>query len=103
MNCVRVASCLALAALAFLTGCGPSSGGRQEVSGTIKLKGQPLDQGVIDFTPVESQATKGGAVITNGSYKIPRALGLLTGKYHVTITAGDGRTKANSEEPPGPT
>jgi hypothetical protein len=84
-------------------GCGANYGGRQEVKGTIKLKGQPLDQGVIDFTPLESQPTKGGAVISNGSYLIPRQSGLMKGKYRVMITSGDGRTPENSNEPPGPT
>ena len=84
-------------------GCGPDYGGRQEVKGTIKLKGQLLDQGVIDFTPLESQPTKGGALISNGAYNIPRKSGLMKGKYRVIITAGDGRTRENSDEPPGPT
>src|SRR5690242_4465838 len=86
----------------LLIGCGPSSGGRQEVKGTIKLKGEPLNQAVIDFTPLESQPTKMGALITDGSYIIPRASGLMPGKYRVMITAGDGRTPENSDQPPGP-
>jgi hypothetical protein len=92
-----------VALTASILGCGPNSGGRQEVKGTIKLKGQPLDQGVIDFTPLEAQPTKGGALISNGSYAIPRQSGLMKGKYRVIITAGDGRTRENSDEPPGPT
>ena len=83
-------------------GCWQNYGGRQEIKGSVKLKGQPLDQGVIDFTPLESQATKSGAVINNGAYLIPRAQGLMKGKYRVIITAGDGRTRENSDEPPGP-
>jgi len=88
---------------ASILGCGPNYGGRQEVKGTIKLKGQPLDQGVIDFTPLEAQPTKGGALISKGSYSIPRQSGLMKGKYRVIITSGDGRTRENSDEPPGPT
>lgn len=86
-----------------LAGCGQGYGGRKEIRGTVKLKGQPLDEGVIDFTPISGdQATKEGALIKNGSYHIDRAHGLLPGKYRVTITSGDGRTPANTDEPPGP-
>ena len=86
-----------------LAGCGNRYGGRQEILGTVKLKGQPLDQGVIDFIPISGDgATKEGALIANGSYHIDREHGLLPGKYRVVITSGDGRTPANTDEPPGP-
>ena len=97
----RVAAYLFI--IGLIAGCGPDYGGRQEVKGTVKLKGVMLDQGVIDFTPLEAQPTKGGALISNGSYSIPRKSGLMKGKYRVIITAGDGRTTENSDEPPGPT
>jgi hypothetical protein len=105
MNYVRVASWLAVATLAFLPGCSPSYGGRQEVKGTIKLKGQPLDQGQITFIPISGDGTtKEGALIANGEYLIDRAHGLMPGKYRVSITSGDGRTPANSsDQGPGPT
>lgn len=83
-------------------GCTNDYGGRQEVKGTIKLKGVALDQGVIDFTPLDGQPTKEGALIANGTYLIPRPSGLVKGKYRVIITSGDGRTKEDSNEPPGP-
>ena len=87
----------------FALGCTNDYGGRQEIKGTIKLKGTPLDQGVIDFTPLEDQPTKEGALIANGAYHIPRMSGLMKGKYRVIITSGDGRTREGSDEPPGPT
>jgi hypothetical protein len=102
-NNAGLSLCLAALGALFITGCTNDYGGRHEVKGTVKLKGTPLDQGVIDFTPLESQATKTGAVISNGSYHIPRPSGLMKGKYRVIITSGDGRTKENSDEPPGPT
>jgi hypothetical protein len=93
-------------AVVLAAGCTDNYGGRQEIKGTVTLKGAPLDEGVIDFLPVSGDgATKEGAVITNGAYRIDRQHGLLPGKYGVSITAGDGRTRANAapDEPPGPT
>jgi hypothetical protein len=106
MNHARFVPCL-LAALwaSFISGCTNDYGGRQEIKGTIKLKGQPLDQGQISFLPISGDGvTKEGAGITNGQYKIDRAHGLMPGTYRVTITSGDGRTRAEApDEPPGPT
>ena len=104
MNHVRFVCCLLAALLAtFVSGCTNDYGGRQEIKGTVKLKGAALDQGVIDFTPLENQPTKEGALIANGAYHLPGPNGLMKGKYRVIITSGDGRTKEGSDEPPGPT
>jgi hypothetical protein len=95
-----------LTLLALLPGCGPNYGGRQEVKGTIKLKGQPLDQGQIMFMPISGdRETQEGSLIENGSYRIDRAHGLMPGKYKVIITSGDGRTRADAppDQAPGPT
>src|SRR5882724_10133487 len=95
-----------VALAASILGCGHNYGGRQEIKGTIKLKGQPLDQGTITFIPISGDgATREGAPIANGDYKIERAFGLMPGKYRVSITSGDGRTRADApvDQPPGPT
>jgi hypothetical protein len=89
-------------------GCGESFGNRQEISGTVKLKGELLDEGVIEFHPLaggSGDVTKSGALITKGAYKIAPVDGLVPGKYRVTITSGDGRTPAGAPDdaPPGPT
>ncbi len=86
--------------LSLLSGCG-NSDGKLAISGTVTLKGQPLDDGIIEFS---STATRTGASITKGKYTIPAANGLAPGKYKVHITAGDGRTPADSPDGmPGPT
>lgn len=95
------------AAVFFVYGCGDGSGNRKEVKGTVKLHGALLDNGSIEFIPLATSgdgATKSGAMITKGAYVIPKALGLVPGKYKVIISAGDGKTPAaNPDEPPGPT
>jgi len=91
---------------ASFVGCGRSYGGRKEIKGKVTLKGEPVDDGQIDFIPISGdQATKSGAQILKGEYKIPAEFGLLPGKYRVAITAGDGRTRADAapDQPPGPT
>jgi hypothetical protein len=95
---------LVLLASALYVGCGQDYGGRREITGTIKLKGQPLDQGQITFMPLsDDRSTQAGALIASGSYQIERAQGLVPGKYKVIITSGDGRTPADQpDQAPGP-
>lgn len=106
MKFERSLSWFVLGVMVLVMGCGPNYGGRKEIKGTVKLKGEPINDGTIDFFPAEgNQATKSGAQILKGSYKIPAEFGLLPGKYRVSITAGDGRTRSDAplDAPPGPT
>ena len=76
-------------------GCSDPYGGRMEVTGEVKLKGQPLKEGMIIFEPLgETKDTHSGAAIVNGGYKVPKERGLKPGKYLVRLTAGDGITPA---------
>src|SRR5262249_51904441 len=77
---------------AALAGCSDPYAGKMEVTGAVKLAGQPLKDGSIIFEPLDGQGTQSGAAITNGEYKIPRPNGLKPGKYLVKITAGDAKT-----------
>jgi hypothetical protein len=102
-----VAAVLVIANCLFhFVGCGPNYGGRKEIKGTVKLKSQPVDDGFIEFIPLsDAIPTRSGAQILGGAYRIPAESGLMPGTYRVSITAGDGRTKASAaeDEPPGPT
>ena len=88
----RFTFALFLAASSLMAGC---SGSRDElprepVSGTVLMDGKPLAEGAIQFTPA---AGSGGpaisytAPIENGEFSIPRADGLVPGKYKVSISA----------------
>ncbi len=58
--------------------------GRLALSGRVTLDGGPLDQGNIEFHPLDGGVPSGGT-ITNGSYSIPAQEGLPPGKYRVAI------------------
>lgn len=90
-----------LAAL-FIVGCGDDYAGREAVSGTVTLKGEPLKQGSIQFQPADGQDTIGGCGIVDGKFSIARRDGLKPGKYVVRITSGDGVTLANEDDAGGP-
>jgi len=86
--------------LLIVVGCG-SRDDRLPVLGEVKLKGAPLDDGIIEFS---SPDIKTGTLISKGSYRIPSDQGLRPGKYKVSITSGDGKTPAESPDGlPGPT
>jgi hypothetical protein len=88
------------------TGCADSDG-RQEVSGTVTLKGQPLDEGFIEFHPLgeapkDQLVTRSGAMITGGKYLISQAEGLVPGQYRVVISSGDTSAPLEGDGGPGP-
>ena len=87
----RSSLALFLAASGLMAGC---SGSRDElprepVSGTVRMDGQPLAEGAIQFTPAGSggPAISYTAPIENGQFSIPRADGLVPGSYKVSISA----------------
>jgi hypothetical protein len=99
---VRVPWVGALVATVLLGGCGKGDPlNKQAVSGTVTLKGEPLDQGAIQFAPADS-GTKhtGGATIENGRFSAPAARGLPPGNYTVRISSA-GHVARPAEEAPG--
>ena len=98
-----------LVAASAAAGCGNAPDGRQKISGTITLKGVPLDEGLIEFIPkgdssAKGVATRSGALIKDGRYVIPQDKGLVPGAYKVVISAVEGNTpEPTPGVPPGPT
>src|SRR5262245_36635112 len=95
-----------LLALVLVAGCGGAKSKRYAVTGTVKLKGQSINDGaIVLFEPLEKQDTAGNATVASGAFNIPQAAGLKPGKYLIRITAGDGKTPVNPvdpDSPPGP-
>lgn len=74
---------LEMAAWALLAGCGGAEDElpREAITGSVKLNGEPLKEGRIQF----QGALPAGAGIFDGDYSISRAEGLVPGKYQVLI------------------
>jgi hypothetical protein len=88
--------------LLLLAGCADDPLGRQAVSGTVQFQGRPLDQGRIQFVPLQKGPTESGATIENGAFQIPRESGLAPGTYKVSVFSYDQKgPKVPSEEVPG--
>jgi hypothetical protein len=79
---------LVLALVLLPSGCGDSDP-RLAISGTVKFKGELLDQGRIEFHPPSNKGTMSGAGIQNGKYEIPRSTGLAPDTYEVRIFSYD--------------
>src|SRR5262245_49499119 len=84
-----------------LAGCTDSQN-RQEVTGEVRVHGQPIEDGLIQFAPVDGQSTGDGAQIVKGKYQIPKGKGLSPGKYKVSIYAGNGMSGAGNASPDSP-
>lgn len=78
-----------------VTGCwgGPDLPPTAEVSGTVKLDGQPLPRGTVQFVPDESKGTSGatgvGEIDETGHYEITTAgvEGAIVGFHKVGVVA----------------
>lgn len=100
----RQLSGILLFMLGLLLGCGPQGAGRLPVSGAVRLNGQPLATGSIQFTPHEHAGLSSGGIIENGDYRLPRDKGLPPGKYLVRIFSPEDAAPTSTEiAVPGPT
>ena len=77
-----------------LSGCGGIGGNSPlPVAGTVTLNGEPLANADIVFTPQvpaeEEERSPRRARITQGTFALPAATGLLEGEYDVTIVRAE--------------
>jgi hypothetical protein len=79
-----------LGVVLLVGGCGKKESERYEVTGEVTYKGQPIEEGIINFEPQENQGSSSGDTILNGKYRVPKNKGLFPGKYKVALYAGDG-------------
>jgi hypothetical protein len=89
--------------LVAMAGCGGSGDGlpRQEVIGKVTLDGQPIENGMITFDPIDGSPHAASAVIQNGEYRIEREDGPLPGKHRVSVWAQrtTGKTFKDPDDP----
>ena len=87
--------------LGMVSGCGDARQ-RQEITGRVTLKGKPIEDGIINFAPLDGQETGDGAQIIKGEYRIPKQKGLSPGRYRVSIIAGNGLPGEGDASPDSP-
>jgi hypothetical protein len=81
-------SVICVALLVAGVGCGRDLHDRQELTGTVILAGQPLEDGSIQFVAIDPGSPwRAGATIVDGNYRVPRDQGLPPGDYRVLISA----------------
>ncbi len=99
MKKVSILLCLLLAAVVCASGCGKEK--RCVVSGAVTTDGQPVPSGVVNFTPLEADPTKGvvgaSADILDGQYVVSETQALLPGKYKVVVNSVALRDKKTGE------
>jgi hypothetical protein len=90
--CVVIATCF---------GCENRGPRRAAVSGHVTLDGQPIDEGVIQFLPVEGTlGPETGGVIAKGQYEIPQRRGAVVGTSRVELRASK-KTGRKIQDPTG--
>jgi hypothetical protein len=91
-------ACVGLVLL-VVVGCGPRTE-NEAVSGRVTWKGQPLDQGTIEFAPTEGQEAQPAVLlIKDGRYELPRPPGLALGSYQVRISSRQGKAPRRTDIP----
>jgi len=85
----------------FALGCGPGGPKRAAVEGTVKVDGEPVSAGTINFFPADGNGPSSGGVIANGRYQIAAADGVVVGSNRVEIFGSKptGRKVPNAARP----
>src|SRR5262245_62156922 len=101
---MRAASAGILAiCLCCALGCGGAAD-LAEVSGTVKLDGDFIEEGAIQFIPIDgTTGPSAGSDIKDGKYHIARAKGVVVGKNRVELRAfrKSGKMVADATGPAG--
>ena len=79
-----------------LFGCGDN---RVVITGTVKVDGKLVDEGSINFSPVDGQGPSTGGKIENGKYELKGAAAGTPGAKRVSVTAVQ---KTGRKIPAGP-
>lgn len=84
MNRIKTVNLVMIISLAcaVLVGCGGKPVGT--VTGTVTFQGQPIEQGLITFSPAGAEGSAAGGTISNGKYSVT---GLALTRYHVMVEA----------------
>lgn len=99
---VPVLAGLVAAVLLTASGCGEGAEGRKAVSGTVTMNGAPLNDAMIEFSPMSTDGGSfSGAAIVDGEYSIPANKGLLPGQYKVMVTMAGSAPEPELDEMPG--
>ena len=72
-------TCFAAGGLLTVQGC--SRSGKLEVTGQVSLDDKPLDDGTIDFFPLNGQGPSAAGIIAQGRYSVP----IVAGEMRVVI------------------
>lgn len=103
---MALSSRLFVIALVALAGCGGSSGFPKTypVSGTVKLKGKPIDGAMVTFQLESGKENAIGTTDKNGEFKLSMFRpgdGAVPGQYKVSIRKEDAAPAAANTPPPG--
>lgn len=97
-----VATACVTSLLAAGPGCEPADAiVREPISGTVALDGQPIEHGLITFTPKQAPEPVVTAVIADGQYRLDRDSGPTLGPQQVQIYARrpTGKKVKNPDDP----
>lgn len=81
----------------LLSGCGSSGPERVNVTGTVTFKGEPIENGAIEFIP-----TGGGPMqpvtVTAGKFSAKGEQGVIVGEYKLVFHAYNLKASKNPEQ-----
>lgn len=86
----RAWAAAALAAVVVIAGCGGPP--RAQVRGKVTIDGRPLENGSIEFFPVDGKGQTAGTAIQNGEYQVETSVGEM--KVTINGTEVVGKQKA---------
>ncbi len=98
MSMIKLRLSFLLILVFLVPGCSDPTKG--EVSGTVKVNGEPAKQGAITFIPVDGKSSTAGAKITDGQFMAPDVpVGTVKVQIRVSKIVGQTRIYNTPDSP----